>query len=124
MKSGKSYKRNLLLAATIVSLSVTMPMNVAYADDPTPTRGEYAAYTITNGTAENYNFTTSDGSTTSYYKTNLSVFNLLNNINDSTVWLEGTQDNNNFSVILPNNETRYFIYTCLSIFAKRQFDKQ
>ena len=109
MKSG-SGKRNLLLAATIVSLSVTMPMNVAYADDPTPTRGANATYTITDGTTDNHNFTTSDGSTTSYYKTNLSVFNLLNNINSSTAWLEGTQDSNNFSVVLPNNEIRYFIY--------------
>ena len=29
--SGKGYTKNLLLAATIISLSTTMPMNVAYA---------------------------------------------------------------------------------------------
>ena len=103
-------KKFLITAATLSSLSFTMPMHVAFSTDVTPTRGANAAYTITNGAADNYNFTTSDGSTTSYYKTNLSTLNLLNNINDSTIWLEGTQDNNNFSVVLPNNETRYFIY--------------
>ena len=110
MKSGKGYTKNLLLAATIVSLSTTMPMNMAYADNPTPTRGAYAAYTITDGTELSHNFTTSDGSTTSYYKTNLSTLNLLNTINGSTAWIEGSQENHNFSVVLPNNETRYFIY--------------
>ncbi len=110
MNNNSSKRKFLLEAMVFAGLSMTMQMNVAFADNPTPTRGAYAAYTITEGTSDNYNFTTSDGSTTSYYKTNISTLNLLNNINGSTAWLEGTQDNKNFSVVLPNNEIRYFIY--------------
>ena len=109
----RQYKSVLLKCAMLnamIMIGAVGFASSAKADNPTPTRGAYAAYTITNGTADNYNFTTSDGLTTSYYKTNLSTLNLLNNINDSTAWLEGTQDSNNFSVVLPNNETRYFIY--------------
>jgi len=48
MKSGKDYTKNLLVAAAIVSLSITIPS--AYADQPTitPTRGDSAGYTWTN----------------------------------------------------------------------------
>ena len=72
MKSGKSYTKNLLLAATIISLSTTMPMNVAYAN-PTPTNGANASYTITAGTESNYNFKTTDGPNTQYWLINLTA---------------------------------------------------
>ena len=69
-----------------------------------------SSYSISEGTSQNYNFTTSDGTTTSYYKTNLSPSNLLNTVNGSTVWIDGAQGSNKFSVVLPNNETRDFTY--------------
>ena len=76
MKSG-SGKRNLLLAATIVSLSVTMPMNVAYAETPSiPSRGVNSVYETTQVTDPDkisnheYAFSTTDGSTTKYWNYN------------------------------------------------------
>ena len=107
------WYRNVLIKCAILNAAMFISLGAFIGEakaDPTPTRGAYAAYTITNGTEQDHNFTTSDGSTTSYYETNLSTLNLLNTVNGSTWWLEGTQENNNFSVVLPNNETIYFNY--------------
>ncbi|HCU58816.1 MAG TPA: hypothetical protein DIC64_02420, partial [Alphaproteobacteria bacterium] len=78
----------MLNAMVLAGVSVTLPMNVAYADQPTitPTRGASSIYSIIDGevTGNNYNFKITDGTNTYYYKINVDLDKLSSPNNNIT----------------------------------------
>lgn len=66
-----------------------------------------SVYTATAGTAQNYNFVTSDGTTTNYWKINIPTQNLVKNINNALSYTE-VSSSEGYAVNLPNGEIKYF----------------
>lgn len=128
----KKYRKVIILLCLIIGLSC----NTSFADEvlhaPIPTLDKLhsendvipdtnppviypeSAYSITQGTEDDYNFTTqaydsSGNLTTQYYKINLN----LNDISpEGLTWEEVSSSGvNTVDVTLPNNETRHFHYT-------------
>ena len=102
---GKYIFFTALLATTFLSTP-------AWADW-TPENKEGAAYSIVAGSADDYNFTTTDGENTSYWKINLKAdtFSTQDNISWST---EETGSTGSIEIQLPNSDettTVYYTYT-------------
>ncbi|MDO4184707.1 MAG: hypothetical protein Q4D11_05685, partial [Rhodospirillales bacterium] len=76
----------------------------------TPENKDGSAYNITAGTASDYNFTTTDGATTSYWKINLNADNF--STSDSISWsTDSIGSTGSVEVQLPNNKTKTLYYT-------------
>ncbi len=78
----------------------------------TPENKDGSVYNITAGTSSDYNFTTTDGKNTSYWKINLNTNNLKNN-NHITYSTNADGATGSFNMVLPNQETAtiYYKYT-------------
>ncbi len=69
-----------------------------------------SASSIIEGTADEYNFTVSDGTNLAYKKINLEPNSLYNNLNDGLT-IENGAGTRDFNVNLPNGEVKTFNYT-------------
>lgn len=133
-KSSNNIKNRLLISALVSLAMIGINSNSANAEDiyaPVPTLTKLhdagvtipdtnppvvypqSAYSISNGTATDYNFTTQTydnkgNPTTNYYKINL---NLNNTAPECINWEEVTSaGENTIEINLPNNETKYLKY--------------
>lgn len=103
-----------ILSAPVPTLSKLSNEDVMISNTNPPVVYPESAYSITQGTKDDYNFTTqaydsSGNLTTQYYKIDLN----LNDISpEGLTWEEVSSSGvNTVDVTLPNNETRHFHYT-------------
>ena len=103
-----------ILSAPVPTLSKLSNEDVMISNTNPPVVYPESAYSITQGTKDDYNFTTqaydsSGNLTTQYYKINLN----LNDISpEGLTWKEVSSSGvNTVDVTLPNNETRHFHFT-------------
>jgi len=102
-------RHSLVIAVLMASTFLSAP---AWADW-TPDEKEGAAYSIVAGTEDDYNFTTTDGENTSYWKINLNANNF--STQDSITWsTDSTDSTGSVDIQLPNSDTPttlYYTYT-------------
>ncbi len=101
------------LSSVMVALLSSTFLSAPALAEWTPENKDGSAYNITAGTASDYNFTTTDGATTSYWKINLNADNF--STQDSISWsTESAGSTGSVEVQLPNSDTPttlYYTYT-------------
>ncbi len=113
LSNNISYAEDIL-QAPVPTLDRLQSENAVIPDTDPPIVYPESAYSITQGTEDDYNFTTqaydsSGNLTTQYYKINL---NLKDISPEGLTWEEVSSSGvNTVDVTLPNNETRHFHFT-------------
>jgi len=101
------------LSSVMVALLSSTFLSAPALAEWTPENKDGSAYSVIAGTADDYNFTTTDGETTSYWKINFNADNF--STSDSISWsTDNTSSTGSVEIKLPNSDTPttlYYTYT-------------